>query len=173
VGDGWDDATFAEAVADTLSRPEGVAARLFSIRAEACCPGPDPDAANAALGPADRRRTGRRAALLARANVAIIGAPQAVGGLCRGAWRQGVAPDTADGAAMTRAGLAAATAAPRWSHRMSRPLIAILRGIAPDEATRRRRTLIDAGIDRIEVPLNSPDPFDSIARWRAPMARPR
>jgi len=45
---------------------------------------------------------------------------------------------------------------------MSRPLIAILRGIEPAEAAQMAATLIDAGIDRIEVPLNSPDPLLSI-----------
>lgn len=45
---------------------------------------------------------------------------------------------------------------------MSRALIAILRGVRPDEAVAVGQALIDAGIERIEVPLNSPDPLDSI-----------
>lgn len=45
---------------------------------------------------------------------------------------------------------------------MSRNIIAILRGITPDAVVGVGAALIDAGIDRIEVPLNSPDAFASI-----------
>ena len=45
---------------------------------------------------------------------------------------------------------------------MSRPLIAILRGIQPFEAVSIAGVILEAGIDKIEVPLNSPNPFDSI-----------
>ena len=44
------------------------------------------------------------------------------------------------------------------------PLIAILRGITPEEALRVAKVLIDAGFRIIEVPLNSPNPTESIRR---------
>jgi len=44
------------------------------------------------------------------------------------------------------------------------PLVAIIRGVRPDEAVAVGDALLDAGIRIIEVPLNSPDPFASIER---------
>ncbi len=44
------------------------------------------------------------------------------------------------------------------------PLVAILRGVRPDEVEQIGDALVDAGFTLIEVPLNSPDPLDSIAR---------
>lgn len=44
------------------------------------------------------------------------------------------------------------------------PLIAILRGVRPDEVEAIGEALVESGFAIIEVPLNSPDPLDSIAR---------
>ncbi len=43
-------------------------------------------------------------------------------------------------------------------------VIAILRGVRPDEVLAIGHALFDGGIRVIEVPLNSPQPFDSIER---------
>ncbi|HKR77078.1 MAG TPA: 2-dehydro-3-deoxy-6-phosphogalactonate aldolase [Rhodanobacter sp.] len=44
------------------------------------------------------------------------------------------------------------------------PLVAILRGLTPDEAVATGRAIVDAGFRMLEVPLNSPQPTASIAR---------
>ncbi|UGY11415.1 2-dehydro-3-deoxy-6-phosphogalactonate aldolase [Phyllobacterium pellucidum] len=46
--------------------------------------------------------------------------------------------------------------------KLQRDLIAILRGVKPDEVLGIAEELVRAGIEAIEVPLNSPDPFRSI-----------
>ncbi|MEI9422460.1 2-dehydro-3-deoxy-6-phosphogalactonate aldolase [Mesorhizobium sp. Cs1299R1N1] len=48
--------------------------------------------------------------------------------------------------------------------KLKRGLVAILRGLKPTEAIAMGQALFDAGIEAIEVPLNSPEPFSSIAR---------
>ena len=47
------------------------------------------------------------------------------------------------------------------------PLIAILRGVTPDEVEAIGDALYEGGVRIIEVPLNSPDPLGSIARLSA------
>jgi 2-dehydro-3-deoxyphosphogalactonate aldolase len=50
------------------------------------------------------------------------------------------------------------------------PLVAILRGVTPAEVVSIGAVLIEAGFAIIEVPLNSPDPIESIARLQAAYA---
>ena len=44
------------------------------------------------------------------------------------------------------------------------PLVAIIRGVTPGEAEAIGAAVIEAGIRIVEVPLNSPEPLDSIER---------
>jgi len=48
--------------------------------------------------------------------------------------------------------------------KLARGLVAILRGLKPDEAVAIGEAIFAAGVGAIEVPLNSPDPFASIER---------
>ena len=48
--------------------------------------------------------------------------------------------------------------------KLTHGLVAILRGLRPDEAVDMASAVFEAGIEAIEVPLNSPDPFTSIKR---------
>lgn len=48
-----------------------------------------------------------------------------------------------------------------WPH-LKRSLVAILRGIKPEETAGAIVALVNAGFEAIEIPLNSPMPFDSI-----------
>ncbi len=47
---------------------------------------------------------------------------------------------------------------------LAHPLVAILRGVRPDEVLAVAEVLVEAGWRSIEVPLNSPEPFASIER---------
>lgn len=49
-------------------------------------------------------------------------------------------------------------------HMAECPLVAIIRGVTPDEAVGVGEAIFAAGISIIEVPLNSPDPLASIER---------
>lgn len=51
------------------------------------------------------------------------------------------------------------------------PLVAIIRGVIPDEAVAIGRAILDSGIRIIEVPLNSPDPLASIERLASSLGK--
>ncbi len=56
------------------------------------------------------------------------------------------------------------TAYPTLAALLRHPLVAILRGVTPDEVLAVADVLVDCGFHTLEVPLNSPDPFTSIRR---------
>ncbi|HEY8570978.1 2-dehydro-3-deoxy-6-phosphogalactonate aldolase [Phenylobacterium sp.] len=47
------------------------------------------------------------------------------------------------------------------------PVVAIVRGVRPDEVLDHAAALLEAGVVGVEVPLNSPDPIESIRRLSA------
>jgi 2-dehydro-3-deoxygalactonokinase len=109
VGEGWDAEAFLQAVSDAMSRPESIAARLFSIRAEALLKGLEASVARARLSGAliGLELAGARPYWLGQ-DVALVGAPRLSAIYAAALQAQGVPTRAADGAAMTRAGLASA-----------------------------------------------------------------
>ena len=111
MGEGWDGAAFSEAVEETLSRPESLAAKLFSIRAEGLLNGLPPAAARARLSGL------LIGAELAAAKpywlgmpVALLGADGLADAYAAALAAQGITATRIDAAEATRAGLAAAYA---------------------------------------------------------------
>jgi len=107
--DDWDDAAFTAALSDTLSRPEFLAARLFSLRAEGLLHDLPTGAARARLSGlligAELAAT-RRYWLGQR--IALIGAQALCALYTTALAEQGIAAEPTDGDATTRAGLIAA-----------------------------------------------------------------
>jgi 2-dehydro-3-deoxygalactonokinase len=106
---GWDDAAFATALDDALSRPEALAARLFSLRAEALLHGLEPATARARLSGLliGAELAGARPYWLGQ-QVAVIGDGPVARPYLSALEAQGLSPIRCDAAAMTRAGLNAA-----------------------------------------------------------------
>lgn len=109
VGEGWDQATFAEAVADTLSKPENLAGRLFGLRAADLLQGQDGAIARARLSGLliGAELAATRPYWLGQ-QLAIIGADQVASIYAQALQQQGAFVETADATEVTLAGLALA-----------------------------------------------------------------
>lgn len=106
---GWDEAAFLAAVQDSLSRPERLAAGLFSLRAEALIDALPGQAARSRLSGllVGAELSAARPYWLGQA-VAIIGAPELSQAYQKALESQGLSPIMASGTQMTIAGLTAA-----------------------------------------------------------------
>ncbi len=109
IGAGWDDTAFDSGLSDALSRPEKIAARLFSLRAEGLLNAMSPDSTRARLSglligielaAAKPYWLGQR--------VVLIGAPKLSAHYARALGAQGLKTETLDVTACTLSGLATA-----------------------------------------------------------------
>lgn len=109
TGDGWDDAAFATAVNETLSRPERIAANLFSIRADSLLHDLSPDVARARLSGLliGLELAGARPYWLGQ-QIAVIGAGKISAHYVKALSLQGAPATQVHGDSVTLAGLIAA-----------------------------------------------------------------
>lgn len=109
AADGWDQGAFTAALSDSLSKPESVAARLFTIRADALL-------SDTSAVTARARASGLLIGMeLAAArpywlgqDIAIIGAPKLAEAYRSALAQQGIEPQVTDAEAMTLSGLKSA-----------------------------------------------------------------
>lgn len=106
--DAWDDAAFDQGLSDALSRPDRIAARLFSLRAEFLLHGLTPAQARARLSGllVGIELAGSKPYWLGQ-KVILIGAPALAANYTRALKAQGLAAETLDATACTLAGLTA------------------------------------------------------------------
>ena len=111
-GDGWDDDAFADAIGDSLSKPEKLAARLFSIRAANLLDGtPDPVSRSRLSGLLIGAELAAARPYWLGQNIALVGGRTQAMLYASALEAQGVPATVADGERMTLAGLTAA-----WRH---------------------------------------------------------
>lgn len=109
VGPGWDEKAFLEALADSMSRPEAIASRLFTIRATALLDTMSPEAGRSRISGLliGAELAAARPYWLGQ-DVAIIGSAEQSNAYAQALESQGLAPRVHDGDQMTLAGLALA-----------------------------------------------------------------
>ena len=107
--DGWDSQAFDNAVEEALTKPEKLAARLFSIRASDLLENTPPDTSRARLsGLLIGAELAASKPYWLGTNIAILGAAETARHYGRALQTQGAAATIADAARMTLAGLTAA-----------------------------------------------------------------
>ena len=116
VGDGWEEDAFAEALGDAMARPEAMASRFFSLRAESLLTGLSSGAATARLSGLllGAELAAARPYWLGQ-RIVLIGAEKLSAIYARALTAQGALPETADATNITLAGLTAAY------HRLKEP----------------------------------------------------
>ncbi len=106
MAEGWDTDAFAEGVADAMSRPDRIAARLFSLRAEFLLHDLPPAQARARLSGLliGVELAGSKPCWLGQ-RVMLVGAPALAASYASALQSQGLSPETLDATACTIAGL--------------------------------------------------------------------